>query len=193
MKPTFFATPGEFRRWLENHHEEARELLLGLYKKSSGRPTIGWPEAVDQALCYGWIDGVRKSLDASRYTIRFTPRTRDSVWSAVNIRRAAELARMGLMQPAGWAALGRRREEKSQIYSYEQRKTAELSGVYREKFRARKRAWRFFQAQPPGYRRTASYWVLSAKKTGTRKRRLERLIDDSAHGRRTTELRRRAS
>lgn len=190
MKPIFFETLNEFREWLHQNHEKERELLVGLHKKSSGRRSITWPEAVDAALCYGWIDGVRKSAGAVSYTIRFTPRTRGSVWSAINIRRAAELKKTGLMHAAGLAAFERRRDDKSAIYSYEQRKTAKLTGAYEKKFRAHKRAWEFFQAQPPGYRRTACYWVLDAQREETRLRRLAKLIDDSAHGRGIAELRR---
>jgi len=190
MKATFFETLQSFREWLRRNHDKERELLVGLHKKSSGRASITWPEAVDAALCYGWIDGVRRSAGSFSYTIRFTPRKSDSVWSAINIRRAKELVRMSLMQPAGLAAFQRRSDDKSAIYSYEQRKTAKLTGAYERKFRSQKRAWRFFQAQPPGYRRTVSYWVLDAQKEETRQRRLARLIDDSAHERRIAELRR---
>ena len=188
MKPTFFATSEEFRAWLEQHHDTATELWVGLYKKRSGRPSITWPEAVDEALCVGWIDGVRKRIDDVSYAIRFTPRKPRSTWSAVNIARVAELARLGRMQPAGLQAFERRAPERVGIYSYEQRKTVELDGAAEKTFRANKKAWAFFQAQPPGYRQTAIWWVVSAKKEETRRTRLATLIDDSAHGRTIRQL-----
>lgn len=126
LKPTFFPTPLAFRTWLETHHQHTRELLVGFYKKGTGRPSITWPDSVDQALCFGWIDGVRRRVDEERYTIRFTPRRPQSIWSTVNIRRVGVLEKEGLMQPAGLEAFGRRSEEKSRIYAYEQRYTATL-------------------------------------------------------------------
>jgi len=192
MKPAFFASPDAFRAWLEKHHEQAQELWVGFHKKSSGQPSLTWPESVDAALCFGWIDGIRKSVSASSYTIRFTPRKPDSTWSAVNIKRAGELTKMGLMQSAGLKAFARRQDDKSAIYSYEQRKTAKLSDVYEEKFRANKKAWDFFQAQAPWYRRTASFWVISAKKEETRLKRLAMLIQESGHGKSIVPLKRPA-
>jgi uncharacterized protein YdeI (YjbR/CyaY-like superfamily) len=183
MEPTFFATPEDFRAWLEAHHETETELLVGFHKKGSGRPSITWPESVDQALCYGWIDGVRRSLGEDRYTIRFTPRKQRSTWSAVNVRRVGELTELGLMRPAGVAAFERRSDDRTAIYAYEQRKTAKLDAEQERRFRANPGAWKWFQAQPAGYRRTASYWVISAKRPETRERRLEQLIEDSAAGR----------
>ena len=190
MKPLFFASASAFRTWLEEHHSQAQELWVGFHKKSSGKPSLTWPESVDAALCFGWIDGIRKSVNVSSYTIRFTPRKPDSTWSAINIRRAGELTKMGLMQPAGLKAFEKRQDDKSAIYSYEQRKTAKLSDLYEKEFRARKKAWGFFQAQPPWYRRTASFWVISAKKEETRLKRLATLIEDSEHGQRVGPLRR---
>jgi len=181
MKPLFFASPSAFRTWLEEHHGQAQELWVGFHKKSSGKPSLTWPESVDAALCFGWIDGVRKSVSAESYVIRFTPRKSVSTWSAINIKRAGELTKMGLMQPAGLKAFEKRSDEKSVIYSYEQRKTAKLGGVYEKQFRARKKAWNFFQAQAPWYRRTASWWVISAKKEETRLKRLGMLIEASEH------------
>jgi uncharacterized protein YdeI (YjbR/CyaY-like superfamily) len=183
MEPTFFATPGEFRAWLTEHHESETELLVGFHKKGSGRPSITWPQSVDQALCFGWIDGVRRRIDDASYSIRFTPRTARSTWSAVNVRRVAELTEQGLIRPAGIAAFERRGDDKTAIYSYEQRKTAALDREQERRFRADAQAWTWFQAQAPSYRRTATYWVISAKKQETRQRRLERLIADSAAGR----------
>ncbi|CAN5737648.1 YdeI/OmpD-associated family protein [soil metagenome] len=183
MEPVFFATPGEFRAWLEANHDSARELWTGFRKKGTGRPSMTWPESVDEALCFGWIDGIRKSVDAERYVIRFTPRKTTSTWSAVNIARVAELTRQGRMQPAGQVAFARRTEAKSGIYAYEQRKTAALDAAAERKFRACRKAWEFFQAQPPWYRRTATWWVISAKREETRQKRLATLIEDSAAGR----------
>jgi uncharacterized protein YdeI (YjbR/CyaY-like superfamily) len=176
MRPRFFPTPSKFRAWLQQHHANSRELWVGFYKKDSGNPSITWPEAVDQALCFGWIDGVRKSLDAASYVIRFTPRKSNSTWSAMNIARAKELAAQGVMSPAGLKAFENRSDEKSAIYSYEQRKSAQLEDSQEQKFRANQRAWDFFQSQPPWYRRTATFWVISAKKEETREKRLAILI-----------------
>jgi uncharacterized protein YdeI (YjbR/CyaY-like superfamily) len=190
MKAKFFPSLSDWRAWLEEHHQKHEELWVGFYKRSSGKPSITWPESVDGALCFGWIDGVRKSLDESSYVIRFTPRRPLSVWSTVNIRRVAELTALGLMQPAGIQAFERRTGNRSEIYAYEQRKGAKLSGIYEKEFRAHKKAWKFFQGQPPWYRRTSSWWVISAKKEETRLKRLARLIEDSEHERTIRELRR---
>jgi uncharacterized protein YdeI (YjbR/CyaY-like superfamily) len=183
MEPTFFATPDEFRAWLDQHHESEGELLVGFHKKGSGRPSITWPQSVDQALCFGWIDGVRRRIDDASYSIRFTPRKARSNWSAANVKRVAELTELGLMRPAGIAAFERRSDDKTAIYAYEQRKAAELDSEQERRFKADERAWKWFQAQPPSYRRTATYWVISAKKEETRQRRLERLIEDSGAAR----------
>jgi uncharacterized protein YdeI (YjbR/CyaY-like superfamily) len=183
-KPTFFATPAAFRAWLEAHHARSTELLVGFYKRGSGKPSITWPESVDEALCFGWIDGVRRSIDDERYTIRFTPRKARSTWSAINIKRVAELTKLGRMQPAGIEAFARRAESRSQIYSYEQRAEAVLDDEFERTFRANRRAWEFFQGQPPWYRRTATHWVMTAKKEETRRKRLATLIADSANGNR---------
>jgi len=169
--------------WLEKNHDKANELLVGFYKKGCGRPSITWPESVDQALCFGWIDGVRRSVDHECYTIRFSPRRKGSVWSAVNIRRASALREQGLMHDAGLRAFEARDEKKSRIYSYE-RQTASLDPAQEKQFRANRKAWRFFSAQPPGYRRIAAFYVVSAKREETRARRLANLIDHSARHRR---------
>lgn len=179
---TFFPTPADWRAWLQEHHADTAELLVGFYKKDSGRPSITWPESVDEALCFGWIDGVRRRIDEVSYSIRFTPRKRNSIWSAVNIKRVGELTELGLMHPAGLKAFEQRREAKSSIYAYEQEKH-ELDPAYEQQFRANASAWAFFEAQPPWYRRTAIYWVTSAKKEETRLKRLATLIKDSAQGR----------
>jgi uncharacterized protein YdeI (YjbR/CyaY-like superfamily) len=183
MEPTFFATPAKFRAWLEKHHDTASELLVGFYKKGSGKPSITWSESVDQALCFGWIDGVRRSLDDERYANRFTPRTPRSNWSARNIKRAKELIDLGLMHPAGLKAFEARMDARSAAYSYEQRHSVKLDDAYERRFRRNKKGWDYFISTSPSYRTTAVYWVMSAKKEGTRERRLARLIDDSAHGR----------
>ncbi|HKG92040.1 MAG TPA: YdeI/OmpD-associated family protein [Gemmatimonadaceae bacterium] len=182
--PTFFATPADFRAWLERHHDTGRELLVGFYKKGAGKPSITWPESVDEALCFGWIDGVRRSIDDESYSIRFTPRKPRSNWSAVNVARVAALTKAGRMHPAGLAAFEARAPERTGIYAYEQRTTAELSPADEKRFRANKKAWAFFESQPPGYRHLALWWVVTAKKEETRQKRLATLIDDSANGRR---------
>jgi uncharacterized protein YdeI (YjbR/CyaY-like superfamily) len=183
MKPRFFASPDLFRNWLAEHGGDSQELLVGFYKKGSRLPSVTWPEAVDVALCFGWIDGVRRSLGDSSYTIRFTPRKPTSTWSAVNIKRVEELTQAGLMQPSGLTAFQQRKQEKSKIYSYEQKQAARLSRAHERRFRANKKAWEFFQRQPPWYRRVATFWVISAKKEETRQSRLARLIEDSEQGR----------
>ncbi|HWK89064.1 MAG TPA: YdeI/OmpD-associated family protein [Longimicrobium sp.] len=182
--PVYFATPAEWRAWLEAQHDRESELLVGFHKVGSGRPSITWPQSVDQALCFGWIDGVRRSLGPDAYTIRFTPRKARSTWSAVNIKRFGELREMGLVHPAGLAAFERRTDDNSRIYAYEQRATAAFDAEQEARFRADQAAWSFFQAQPPGYRRTATFYVISAKQPATRLKRLDRLIADSAAGRR---------
>ena len=183
VEPTFFATPAEFRDWLEVHHADAPELLVGYYKKGSGRASMTWPESVDEALCFGWIDGIRRRIDDERYSIRFTPRRARSVWSAVNIRRAGELIAEGRMTPAGLAAFEARDEERSAIYSYEQRHRAKLEPEQEARLRADPAVWEWFQARPPSWQRAAVYWVTSAKKPETRERRLAKLIEDAAAGR----------
>jgi len=183
MKPLFFATPREWRAWLEKNHDSKREVLVGFHRKSSGRPTMTWSEAVDQALCFGWIDGVRRSIDETSYHNRFTPRRPNSNWSAVNIKKVEHLTKQGLMHPSGLAAFERRSKERSKTYSYE-RANAKLDDTYEKRFRANKGAWAFWESQPPGYRRTATWWVTSAKREETRQRRLATLIEDSANERR---------
>jgi uncharacterized protein YdeI (YjbR/CyaY-like superfamily) len=182
MKIQFFKSPSAFRRWLEVHHATAAELWVGFYKKGSGKPSITWPESVREALCFGWIDGVRKAIDPSTYMIRFSPRKPSSVWSAVNIAIAQELAKQGLMRPAGQKAFAARKENRSGIYSYEQRADT-LPEPYATALRANQAAWDFFQAQRPSYRKLAGWWVVSAKREETRLKRLAELIEDSANGR----------
>ena len=190
MKPIFFQSPDEFREWLEKRHAAAQELWVGFYKKASGKPSMTWPESVDEALCFGWIDGMRRSVDDVSYTIRFTPRRPRSVWSAVNIKRAEELSRQGRMQYSGRQAYEARLENRSGIYSYEQR-AAELDEPYGGQLRRNKEARAFYQAQPASYRKTVNWWLLSAKREETRLKRLEKLIEDSAHGRRLPQFTRK--
>jgi len=188
LEAIYFAHPDEFREWLEQHHDTARELWVGFHKKETGRPSLTWPQSVDEALCFGWIDGIRKSVSTEAYVIRFTPRKPTSIWSNVNIRKVEALVENGRMRPAGLRAFEARDAKKSGIYAFEQRKKARLAPVEEKAFRANKTAWKFFQAQPPGYRQIASWWVISAKRAETRARRLATLIDDSAAGRRIRQL-----
>src|ERR1044072_8222743 len=181
MKAHFFKTPKAFRLWLETHHRDTTELWVGFYKKGSGKPSITWPEAVDQALGFGWIDGIRKSLDDESYMIRFTPRKPQSVWSAVNIARVEELTKQGVMTPAGLAAFQVRKENRSGIYSYEQR-SVDLPEPYTNKLKAEPRAWNFFESQSAWYRKSVNWWVISAKREETRIKRLEKLIEYSDKG-----------
>lgn len=189
MKPVFFADARELREWLSAHASTLPEAWVGLYKKGSGQSSITWPELVDQLLCFGWIDGVRKSLGEDSYMIRITPRRPGSNWSAVNLRRFPKLIEMGVIQPEGMAAWNARDEKKALQYSYE-REHAALGKEFEALFRARPEAWEFFQAQPPSYRKSAIAWVVTAKREATRRRRLDVLISDSAQGQRIGLLRR---
>jgi uncharacterized protein YdeI (YjbR/CyaY-like superfamily) len=182
VKVTFFATPAKWRAWLERHHESALELWVGFHKRGSGKPSITWPESVDGALCFGWIDGVRKRVDATSYTIRFTPRRARSIWSAVNTKRFAELEQLGLVHAAGHAAFAKRHHDRAGIYSYEQKQHT-LGAAFERRFKANRKAWEFYRSMAPWYRRTTAHWVTSAKQEATRERRLASLIDDCAHGR----------
>ena len=178
-KPTFFATPADFRAWLEANHEKFIELVVGFHKKGSGKPSITWPESVAQALCFGLIDGLRKNLNEISYTIRFTPRKPTSNWSSINIKLVHELTQKGLMYPAGLKVFAARNEEKSAIYSYEQRRSARFTREQEKKFRESKAAWEFFSSCPPWYQRVTAYWVTSAKKEETKSKRLSELISFS--------------
>jgi uncharacterized protein YdeI (YjbR/CyaY-like superfamily) len=183
MPPRFFATPEDFRGWLAEHHATATELVVGFYKKGSGKPSITWPESVDEALSFGWIDGVRRSLSTEAYCIRFTPRKATSIWSAINVARALELEKLGRMAAAGRRAFAARTAERTAVYSHERNAAAVFSPADEQRLRDDPAAFAFFEAQPPWYRRTATHWVISAKREETRKRRLDQLIADSAAGR----------
>lgn len=186
----FFKTPAAFRAWLARHHGTARELHVGFHKRATGRPTLTWPESVDEALCFGWIDGIRRRLDAERYTIRFTPRQPGSTWSVVNLRRMRALRRAGRVQASGLRVFQERDRRKSGRYSFEQRRRVTLAPRFTGRLRANRQAWAFFQSQPPWYRRTAAFWVMSAKREATRLRRLATLIHDSARRQRVGPFRR---
>jgi uncharacterized protein YdeI (YjbR/CyaY-like superfamily) len=180
---TYFRTPADLRRWFQANHRKADELWVGFYKRGSGQASITWPESVDEALCAGWIDGIRKKIDEDRYTIRFSPRRPTSIWSTVNIRRMKELAADGRVLPAGEKAFAARRENKSGIYSYEQRRDR-LEEPYASMLKKQKKAWVFFEAQPPGYRRIMGWYVVSARREETRLARLKTLITACEQGRR---------
>jgi uncharacterized protein YdeI (YjbR/CyaY-like superfamily) len=180
MEPTTFEKPEDFRAWLRQYHASQRELWVGYYKKATGKPSMTWAGSVDEALCYGWIDGVRKRVDDERYMIRFTPRRPGSVWSAVNIARVAELEKQGRMRAAGRRAFEARREDRSGIYSYEQREQAVFDAPTERRFRMKRRAWSNFEAMPRSYRQAVIRWVMTAKREETRERRLAQLIERSA-------------
>ena len=182
VKPRFFPSPEHFRAWLEKHHDTEAELLVGFYKRGTRKPSMTWAQSVDEALCFGWIDGVRRGIDDESYSIRFTPRQKRSTWSAVNIKRVGELNKEGRMTPAGLAAFERRTDDRSRIYSHERREDAQLEPEQEARFRANEAAWAWFHAQAPFYRRQALHWVVSAKRPETRERRLTALIEDSAGG-----------
>jgi uncharacterized protein YdeI (YjbR/CyaY-like superfamily) len=180
---TYFASAAEFRRWLGKNHAKAKELWVGFHKKATGKPSMTWPQSVDEALCFGWIDGIRKRIDDDRYVIRFTPRKPTSIWSAINTARVRELTARGLMQPAGAKAFALRDEERSAIYSYENRPKA-LAREYETVLRANAKAWAFFQGLPPAYRRNMARYVMEAKQEETRQRRLARLLAACSSGKR---------
>jgi uncharacterized protein YdeI (YjbR/CyaY-like superfamily) len=183
MEPCFFKTPADFRKWLQAHADKETELLVGFYKTGSGKPSITWPQSVDEALCFGWIDGVRRSIDHESYSIRFTPRKATSIWSAVNIKKVTQLTQNGLMQPAGIAAFAKRQESKSAIYSFEN-EAMELKPGYEQQLKANKKAWDFFQLQAPWYKKVAIHRVMTAKQEKTQLSRLESLIKACENGER---------
>jgi uncharacterized protein YdeI (YjbR/CyaY-like superfamily) len=179
--PTFFAKPSDFRKWLQKNHKKETELLVGFYKVGSGKPSMTWSQSVDEALCFGWIDGVRKSIDKDSYQIRFTQRRSTSTWSAVNIKKVEELTRQGLMQPAGLACFEKRTESNSEVYSYEKEGLG-FTPDFIKQFKANKKAWDYFQSLAPSYKKVSMHWVMSAKQDTTRIKRLNQLISDSAAG-----------
>lgn len=179
MKATFFKNPAEFRKWLTKNHNTCTELIVGYYKVGSGKPSINWSQSVDEALCFGWIDGIRRSIDNESYCIRFTPRRNNSIWSAVNIKKVAELTKLGLMKPGGLQAFSLRKENKSQIYSYD-KAPATLDKAYEKTFRKNRAAWKFFTEQSPSYKKTVIHWIMSAKQEKTRLSRLKKAIKSTA-------------
>jgi uncharacterized protein YdeI (YjbR/CyaY-like superfamily) len=182
MKPKFFDTKARFRAWLDTHHATKTEIVVGYYKKGTGKPSITWPESVDEALCFGWIDGVRRSLGDEAYSIRFTPRKSRSIWSLVNVARVKKLEQAGKMTPAGRRAFEARTPARTGLSSFERRTPARLSPADEKKLRANAKAAAFFYGRPPWYRRAALHWVVSAKREETQARRLDQLIRDSARG-----------
>ena len=191
LSPVYFANPAQLRAWLEAHHETERELLVGYHKKHTGHPTLSWPESVDEALCFGWIDGVRRRVDDERYCIRFTPRQARSNWSAVNVRRVAELVAQGRMTPAGQRAFDARTSDRTAIYSYDSTESAQLDEAQLAEIEANQAAAAFFGKQPPSYRKAVVHWILTAKRPETRVSRLATLIEDCADGRRVQQFTRR--
>ena len=183
MKPNFFSTPAEFREWLEQNHDKASESWLGFHKKSSGKKSITYAEALDEALCFGWIDGVRKKLNETSFVQRFTPRKPRSIWSNVNVEHVERLKKEGRMHTSGLEAYARRDPKRTGIYSFENR-PRQLSPAYEKRFRQNKSAWKFFEEQPPYYKRLLIFRIMSAKKEETQVRRLEQLIESSAKGER---------
>ncbi|WP_394775524.1 YdeI family protein [Flavobacterium sp.] len=183
MKPTFFPTQENFREWLEKHHKKETELLVGFYKVNSKKPSMSWSESVDQALCFGWIDGVRRSIDNESYSIRFTPRKKSSIWSAINIKKIANLTKAGLMTPEGEKAFALRSEERSGIYSHEKEPSI-LDPDFEKQFKANKIAWEYFNTQAPSYKKVMIHWIMTAKQEKTRISRLEKTINISAEQKR---------
>nr|WP_221376383.1 YdeI/OmpD-associated family protein [Actinoplanes polyasparticus] len=188
MAAEFFDTPAELRAWFEQHHETAPELFVGYWKKGSGRTGVTHPQAIEQALCFGWIDSVGRTIDDRRYQVRFTPRRKGSVWSAINVAKIAELTEAGLIHPSGRRAFEQRKPDRVAVYSYEQPVDAVLDDSQTARFQADDAAWQWFSAQSPSYRRAAVHWVVSAKRADTRERRLAQLIADSAAGRKVPPL-----
>lgn len=181
MSPVFFTKQSDFRKWLIKNHKKETELVVGFYKVGSEKTSMTWSQSVDEALCFGWIDGVRKSIDAESYQIRFTPRKEKSIWSAVNVKKIEELTKQGLMYPAGIKSFEKLQEHNSKIYSHELGDIC-LSSVFEKKFKANKKAWTYFQDLAPSYRKISINWVMSAKQEVTQLKRLEQLIEDSAAG-----------
>lgn len=191
MKATFFRTQADFRQWLEKYHETETELFVGFYKKASKIPSITWSESVDEAICFGWIDGVRKSIDDKSYMIRFTPRRPNSIWSAVNLKKIEELTQKGLMKPAGIAIFKKRKEGKSKVYAYEQKQNVKLDIVYEKEIKANEKAWAYFEVLAPSYKKATIWWIMSAKQEKTRLKRLNITIESAAAGLKIPHLRKR--
>ena len=189
MEPLYFASAAEFGAWLAEQHATETEVHVGYWKKATGRPTLTWPEAVDEALRFGWIDGVRLPVDDERHAQRFTPRKPRSTWSLVNVRKAEALIAAGRMEPAGLAAFEARRADNTGVYSFERTEPAALEPAEQAQFRANATAWEWFEKVAPSYRKAALHWVVSAKQPQTRARRLAALIEDSAAGRRIGPMR----
>ena len=181
MQPTFFPTQSAFRKWLEKHSHKETELLVGYYRVDSGKPSMTWSESVDQALCFGWIDGIRRSIDAESYSIRFTPRKPKSIWSAINIKKVEDLTEKGLMKPAGIAAFNLREEHRSRIYSFEKEETP-FSPAFEKRLKANKKALAYFESTAKSYQKVCRHWVMSAKQEATREKRMNELISDSEAG-----------
>jgi uncharacterized protein YdeI (YjbR/CyaY-like superfamily) len=181
MTPTFFAKQSDFRKWLQKNHTKETELIVGFYKVGSGKPSITWPQSVDEALCFGWIDGVSKSIDKDSYQIRFTQRKPTSIWSVINIKKVEELTKKGLMYPAGLASFEKRKEAKSGIYSHENAEAA-FTPAFEKQFKANKKAWAYFQSLAASYKKVSKHWIMSAKQETTRLKRLHELITDSEQG-----------
>lgn len=181
MKPLFFPKQSDLRKWFKKNHLKEKELIVGFYKVNSGKPSITWTQSVDEALCFGWIDGIRRSIDDESYSIRFTPRRPKSIWSAINIGKVGELKEKGLMEPAGMAAFGKREEHRSKIYAYEKR-TSILSPDFEKKLKANKKAWTFFKSLAPSIQNISIHWIMSAKQEKTKLSRFDKLIKDSETG-----------
>jgi uncharacterized protein YdeI (YjbR/CyaY-like superfamily) len=181
MIPIFFAKPSDFRKWLKKNHKKETELLVGFYKVGSGKASMTWSQSVDEVLCFGWIDGVRASIDKDRYQIRFTQRKPESIWSAINIKKMEELTRQGLIQPAGLASFEKRKEVRSKIYSYEN-EALKFTQSFERQFKANKKAWNYFTTLAPSYKKLSKHWVMSAKQEATKLKRLNELVIDSELG-----------
>ena len=184
VSPTFFENAGQFRTWLERHHNTTKELIVGFRKVGSGLTSMTWPESVDEALCFGWIDGVRKRIDDVSYLVRFKPRRAESIWSLVNLAKVQRLTKQGRMRPAGIAAHAARSSKKTGVYSFEQQQAVVLTPVEFREFKENKGAWKYFEAAAPSYKKVITYWVVSAKQPATRARRLAQLIEACAERRR---------
>jgi len=183
MEPHFFAQPEDFRKWLEKNHNTETDIIVGFYRKGTGKKSITWEQAVDVALCYGWIDSIRRKIDDESYSNRFTPRKKTSIWSAKNIANIERLQKEGLMQPSGLEAFEHRKDSRSKVYSFES-EAKELDDGLAKIFKSNKKAWDFFNLQPPSYRKIIIHWIVTAKQEATRLSRLEKAIAASQEGKR---------